>query len=104
MRVLAQAFHAVTGTDQKEHKVDGASGHNLLELALGSGINIEHACGGVCACSTCHVLVKQGYDKLSPATEAEEDYLDKAEGVTPCSRLACQAVVLGDCTVTTSYW
>ena len=65
---------------------------SILDIALGHGIQIEHQCGGNLACSTCHVIVKKGFDKLSEATETEEDYLDKAEGVTTTSRLACQAV------------
>lgn len=65
---------------------------SILDVALGHDVAIEHQCGGNLACSTCHVIVKKGFDKLSPASEAEEDYLDRADGVTPTSRLACQAV------------
>lgn len=72
---------------------------SILDVALGHGIEIEHTCGGNCACSTCHVIVKEGSANLSPATEAEYDYLDRAEGLTPTSRLACQAVVKGDVVV-----
>jgi 2Fe-2S ferredoxin len=76
---------------------DAPFGHDgrpfsILDIALGHGVEIEHQCGGNLACSTCHVWVKKGLGKLSPATDTEEDYLDKAEGVTPESRLACQAV------------
>jgi 2Fe-2S ferredoxin len=72
---------------------------SILDIALGHGIEIEHQCGGNCACSTCHVIVRKGFDKLSPSSEQEEDFLDRAEGLTPTSRLACQAVVKGDITV-----
>ncbi|MBI3723122.1 2Fe-2S iron-sulfur cluster binding domain-containing protein [bacterium] len=72
---------------------------SILDIALGHGIEIEHQCGGNCACSTCHVIVKEGSENLSPSTEDEEDYLDRAEGLTPTSRLACQAVVKGDVVV-----
>jgi ferredoxin, 2Fe-2S len=76
---------------------DAPFGHDgrpfsILDIALGHGVDIEHQCGGNLACSTCHVIVKKGFDRLSEATDAEEDYLDRAEGLTPCSRLACQAV------------
>jgi 2Fe-2S ferredoxin len=66
---------------------------SILDVMLGHGIFLEHACGGSCACTTCHVVVKQGVDKLRAAEENEEDLLDKAVGLTPTSRLGCQAVV-----------
>jgi 2Fe-2S ferredoxin len=80
---------------------DAPFGHDgrpfsILDIALGHGIEIEHQCGGNLACSTCHVIIKKGFDKLSEPTEKEEDYLDKAEGPTPTSRLACQAVPRDD--------
>jgi 2Fe-2S ferredoxin len=56
------------------------------------GVEIDHACGGVCACSTCHVIVREGFETLSEGTEEEDDQLEKAPGLTPKSRLACQAV------------
>ena len=71
---------------------DGRPG-SILDVLLGHGIHLEHACGGSCACTTCHVVVKQGFAKLSPSEENEEDLLDKAVGLTPTSRLGCQAVV-----------
>jgi ferredoxin, 2Fe-2S len=70
---------------------DGLPG-SILEIALGHDIAIDHACGGVCACSTCHVIVKQGLGSIPEATDDEEDQLDNAPGLTPQSRLACQAV------------
>jgi 2Fe-2S ferredoxin len=66
---------------------------SILDVLLGHGIALEHACGGNCACTTCHVVVKGGMEKLSPSEEAEDDLLDKAPGLTPTSRLGCQAVV-----------
>ncbi len=66
---------------------------SLLDVMLGHKIHLEHACGGNCACTTCHVIVKEGLSKLSEAEEQEEDMLDKAPGLTPKSRLGCQAVV-----------
>ena len=77
---------------------DGQKG-SILEIALGNGIEIDHACGGVCACSTCHVIVKSGIASCPPATEEEDDQLDNAPGLTPNSRLACQTVPNGSCDV-----
>lgn len=66
---------------------------SILDIMQGHHIHLEHACGGNCACTTCHVVVKQGIGELSEASEQEEDLLDKAPGLTPTSRLGCQAVV-----------
>ena len=68
----------------------GAKG-SILEIALGNGLEIDHACGGVCACSTCHVYVKNGLSSLSAQKDREEDILDKAFDVRANSRLGCQA-------------
>lgn len=65
---------------------------SILDIALASDIDIDHACGGVCACSTCHVVVKQGLGSCNESTEEEDDQLDKAPGLTPQSRLACQCI------------
>jgi 2Fe-2S ferredoxin len=86
---------SLTGGPEKERTVMGGNGASLLELALGQGINIEHACGGVCACSTCHVYVEQGMEHLSPATESEEDRVEEAPGLQRNSRLSCQCVIEG---------
>jgi 2Fe-2S ferredoxin len=71
---------------------DGRPG-SILDILLGHKIHLEHACGGNCACTTCHVVIKEGMNKLSEAEESEEDMLDQAPGLTPTSRLGCQAVV-----------
>ncbi len=68
---------------------------SILDVALHHGVALEHACGGACACSTCHVIIKKGLGSLNDASEEEEDMLDKAPGLTPTSRLACQAVPNG---------
>lgn len=73
---------------------DGQPG-SILEIALAHGVEIDHACGGVCACSTCHVIVKQGLASCPDASDEEEDQLDNARGLTPQSRLACQTVPSG---------
>jgi 2Fe-2S ferredoxin len=70
---------------------DGRKG-SLLSLALEAGLKIDHACGGVCACSTCHVVLEQGFESCNEASEDEEDMLDLAPGLTATSRLACQCV------------
>ena len=67
----------------------------LIETLLDNGIEIEHACEKSCACTTCHVILREGFSSLKPAEEAEEDLLDKAWGLEPTSRLSCQAVVGG---------
>jgi 2Fe-2S ferredoxin len=71
---------------------DGQPG-SILDVMLGHGVHLEHACGGNCACTTCHVVVKQGANRLGQASEQEEDLLDRAPGLTPTSRLGCQAVI-----------
>jgi 2Fe-2S ferredoxin len=68
---------------------------SILDIALASGVDIDHACGGVVACSTCHIIVKQGLNTCNESTDEEEDQLDKAPGLTPFSRLACQCVPNG---------
>ena len=68
-------------------------GVTICDAALENDIDIEHACEKSCACTTCHVIVREGFDSLEEATELEEDYLDKAWGVEPDSRLSCQSVV-----------
>ena len=73
--------------------VDAPRGTSICEALLENGIAIEHACEMVCACTTCHVIVKQGYDSLGEMDESEEDLLDRAWGLTPSSRLSCQAIL-----------
>ena len=65
---------------------------SFLDVAEHFDIFLDHACGGVCACSTCHVIVKQGLESCNEATDAELDELDEAPGITPKSRLGCQTV------------
>lgn len=68
---------------------------SLLNTALGHGLDVDHACGGVCACSTCHVIVKEGLESCNESTDDEEDQLDEAPGLTIHSRLGCQCVPNG---------
>ena len=69
-------------------------GQTILEAAMAQGLALDHACGGVCACSTCHVKVKQGRECLSDASDDELDQLDEARDVALDSRLGCQAKLL----------
>ena len=68
-------------------------GITVCDAALKNGIDIEHACEKSCACTTCHIYIREGLDSLEEATEDEDDLLDKAWGLEPDSRLSCQAVV-----------
>jgi 2Fe-2S ferredoxin len=81
------------------HEVETPDGLSILETALANDIELEHACGGFCACTTCHVIVKQGGDNLSEMQFDEEDKLDLCEGVTMHSRLGCQSRIQGDIVV-----
>jgi len=73
---------------------DGLPG-SILRTALDAGLDLDHSCGGVCACSTCHVIVREGGESCNDATEDEEDMLDLAPGLTAQSRLGCQCVPNG---------
>ncbi|MDR0458009.1 MAG: ISC system 2Fe-2S type ferredoxin [Burkholderiaceae bacterium] len=74
-------------------QIQAQPGASICETLLENGIAIEHACEMSCACSTCHVIVRQGYASLPAPDEQEEDLLDCAWGLTPQSRLSCQAIV-----------
>ena len=92
--------------DGKEHAATFESGkleyqhhglpESLLDVAMNFGIPLEHACGGSCACTTCHVIVREGMEHLLDMEDDEADRLDTAWELTPTSRLGCQAVVTGD--------
>ncbi len=73
--------------------IEAEAGTSICDAALQNGIEIEHACEKSCACTTCHVYVREGGSSLNEAEELEEDMLDKAWGLEPESRLSCQAVV-----------
>ena len=77
---------------------------SLLDICMNQGIHLEHACGGSCACTTCHVVVKSGDGNLSEMDDDEADRVEQAAGVTLHSRLGCQAVVTGDVTVEIPDW
>lgn len=95
-KITFQPMNVTVEVDPEKipYGVSGLPG-SILDIALAHGIAIDHSCGGVCACSTCHVIVRQGGDTLSEMIEAEEDQLSYAPGLTPSSRLSCQSVADG---------
>jgi 2Fe-2S ferredoxin len=74
-------------------ELQAAAGSTICEVLLEHHINIEHACDMSCACTTCHVIVREGFNSLNAADENEDDLLDRAWGLEPNSRLSCQAIV-----------
>src|SRR5438105_2797110 len=95
-KITFQPMNVTFEVDPKRERY----GHNGLELSVldiaeAAGVDIDHACGGVCACSTCHVIVRKGMESCNEATEDEQDQLDNAPGVELQSRLACQCVPNG---------
>jgi 2Fe-2S ferredoxin len=77
-------------------EIEAATGESICEALLENGIPIEHACEMSCACTTCHVVVRQGFASLGELDESEEDLLDRAWGLEPTSRLSCQAIMVRD--------
>ena len=73
--------------------IEAESGQSICDVALKNHIEIEHACEKSCACTTCHVYIREGMDSLNENTEEEDDMLDKAWGLDPDSRLSCQTIV-----------
>jgi 2Fe-2S ferredoxin len=74
-------------------QVSAPAGTSICEALLENGIAIEHACEMSCACTTCHVIVREGFHSLAPSAEEEDDLLDRAWGLQPQSRLSCQAIL-----------
>ena len=73
--------------------IEAKAGKSLCDALLENDIEIEHACEKSCACTTCHIIVREGFNSLDEQAEKEEDMLDMAWGLTPLSRLSCQARV-----------
>ena len=73
--------------------IEAKAGESICDTLLNNHIHIEHACDQVCACTTCHVIVREGYQSLAPSDENEDDMLDKAWGLCSQSRLSCQAII-----------
>ncbi len=88
----------------KLHYHEHGKPESILDVCLNFGIHLEHACGGSCACTTCHVIVKKGDNNLSEAEDDELDRVELAPGLTTRSRLGCQCVVLGDVEVEIPTW
>ena len=88
LKVLPHATLCPQGAE-----IDAKEGVSICDTLLDAGIEIEHACEKSCACTTCHVIVREGFDSLDEASEKEEDMLDKAWGLEATSRLSCQAKV-----------
>ena len=76
--------------------IDATPGKTICDVLLENDIHIDHACEKSCACTTCHVVVREGFESLIPAEEKEEDLLDKAWGLEPTSRLSCQAIIMSN--------
>jgi len=91
IRVLPHAAICPQGAE-----IEAGTGVSICDTLLANRIDIEHACEKSCACTTCHVILRQGYESLEPAEEKEEDLLDKAWGLEATSRLSCQAKVGGE--------
>ncbi len=88
IKILPHAEYCPEGAELK-----APAGTSICEALLDNGIAIEHACDQVCACTTCHVVVREGFASLSEMEEGEEDMLDRAWGLEPNSRLSCQAIL-----------
>ena len=88
IKILPHAEYCPQGTE-----ITASPGTSICEALLENGIEIEHACEMSCACTTCHVVVRQGFSSLGEMDETEEDLLDRAWGLEPDSRLSCQAVL-----------
>ena len=88
IRILPHPEYCPEGAEIK-----ASPGTSLCEAMLENDIEIEHACEMSCACTTCHVVVKEGFNSLGEMDESEEDLLDRAWGLTPTSRLSCQAIL-----------
>ena len=89
IKILPHAEYCPQGTE-----ISAPAGTSICEALLDNHINIEHACEMSCACTTCHVIVREGFNSLEASTEEEDDLLDKAWGLEPQSRLSCQARVV----------
>lgn len=88
IKILPHAEYAPEGKT-----ITAPAGTSICEALLDNQVNIEHACDMSCACTTCHVIVREGYNSLNAPEEEEEDLLDRAWGLEPQSRLSCQAIL-----------
>ena len=88
IKILPHAEYCPAGAE-----ISAPAGTTICEALLENHINIEHACEMSCACTTCHVIVQQGFESLEASEEEEDDLLDRAWGLQPNSRLSCQAIL-----------
>ncbi len=88
IKILPHAEYCPAGAE-----INAPAGTSICEALLENHIEIEHACEMSCACTTCHVIVRQGFESLNPSDESEDDLLDRAWGLEPQSRLSCQAIL-----------
>lgn len=88
IKILPHAEYAPEGKT-----ITAPAGTSICEALLDNGVNIEHACDMSCACTTCHVVVREGFASLNDPDETEDDLLDRAWGLEPNSRLSCQAIL-----------
>ena len=88
IKILPNAEYCPQGAE-----LSAPAGTSICEALLDNHINIEHACEMSCACTTCHVIVREGFESLTPSEEDEDDLLDQAWGLQPNSRLSCQAIL-----------
>ncbi len=97
-------FKVKINFEAKEHEsieLPIAVGESVLDVCLENGIELQHNCGGVCGCSTCHVYVNKGIDNLQEISEKEEDFIDRAVNPRINSRLGCQCIMIdGDIEIT----
>jgi 2Fe-2S ferredoxin len=91
IKILPHPEYCPDGT-----QITAQRGTTICEALLENHINVEHACEMSCACTTCHVVVREGFKSLGEPDESEEDLLDRAWGLEPNSRLSCQAVIAGE--------
>jgi 2Fe-2S ferredoxin len=95
LRIITHDPAAPAGSPALETSILARKGATILDAALAHGVNIDHACGGVCACATCHIFVLEGAQYLSRPAENESDQVELAPGLRQSSRLACQCVIEG---------
>jgi 2Fe-2S type ferredoxin (ISC system) len=88
IKILPHPEYCPQGT-----QIEAPAGTSVCEAMLENGVNIEHACELSCACTTCHIVVREGFKSLGEMDEVEEDLLDRAWGLEPLSRLSCQAIL-----------
>ncbi|QKJ29598.1 2Fe-2S iron-sulfur cluster binding domain-containing protein [Mucilaginibacter mali] len=97
-------FKVKINFEEKDHEsveLPGAEGESVLDICLENGIELQHNCGGVCGCSTCHVYVNKGEDNIQEISDKEEDFIDRAVNPRINSRLGCQCVLIdGDIEIT----